>query len=50
MNVELVENPHRRVVDQVFEILRMIIERGHGRQNYDTHPRELQHVLEMNLI
>ncbi len=26
MDVELIENPHRRVVDQVLEILRMIIE------------------------
>ena len=50
MDIELVEDPHRGVVDQVFEVLRMIVESGDGRQNHDTHPRQLQHVLKMNLM
>src|SRR5678816_134523 len=50
MNIKLIDDAHCHVIDHVVETLRMIIEGGYGRQNHDSHARQLQHVLEMYLI
>src|SRR5215213_3301819 len=49
MDIKLIDHAHRYVIDHVVEILRVVVERGHGRKNDDAHAREFQHVLEVNL-
>src|SRR5579863_4739796 len=50
MNIELVEYPHDRLIDHLIDGLRTIIKRRHRRQDHHTHARELQHVLEMDVV
>src|SRR5262245_38270714 len=48
-DAELVEYAPDDVIDDVVDRLRMIVEGRHRRQHGDTHARELEHVLEMDL-
>src|SRR5690242_19819888 len=50
MNVELVDDAHRNMIDHVVKTLRMIIKRRHWREDHDSHARQFQHVLEMDLV
>src|SRR5689334_7266180 len=48
MNIKLIDHAHRDVIDDVVEVLRIVIERGHWWQDHHAHARQLQHVFQMN--
>src|SRR5258706_5511210 len=50
MNVKLIEDPLDDVVDHVVESFWLIVERGDRGDDHRAHPRELKHVLEMNVV
>src|SRR2546428_1329917 len=49
MYPELIEGPHDDVIDHVIESLRMVVECRRRRSDHNSHPREFQHVFQMNV-
>ena len=49
LDPELIQHPRHGVIDHLVERARVDVERRHRRQDDRPHPRELEHVLEMDL-
>jgi hypothetical protein len=50
MNGELIEHAHDDVIHQFLDRTRVVVKRRHRRKNHCAHARELQHVLEMDVV
>ena len=50
VDAELIQRAHHHVIHQRVDRLRMIVERRHRRQDHRAHPRQLQHVLQMDFV
>src|SRR5215469_7497399 len=50
MDIELIQDPHHDVVDDFIDGLGVVVEGRHRRKDHDAHARQLEHVLQVNVI